>query len=218
MIARLMKTSTVVASTTLILVLASCSDTQHTHPGTPAPAVDVTRAPERVSWTTLSSGLAYPVSKVSGPQEMSPVPHRFEHSPQGAVLAAMTAHVFMAGAGDDLWPEVSRILLESGRGRDQWAQARALMSVTGTLADPPVFRGFKIVDYTHNSAVIDIAVDYPSHGLAMLPVQLSYSTGDWRVVVPTQEQAPDLTPVTDDTLRDKFTIFTPNDHAKEQHP
>lgn len=176
---------------------------------------DTSTAPV-AKWVTGPAGLSYPVSDTAGPASSSPVPHGFKESPQGAVVAAVISQVFISGADDELWPVVSQTLLEPGLGRDQWAQARALMSVgTEPLADPPVFRGFVVNGYTDSSAVVTLAVDYPNVGLAAMPVQMSRSSGDWKVVLPTQEQAPDLQEVTNDDFDQMFTAFGP-DEAQEK--
>lgn len=174
-------------------------------------AYDLTVAPGRTTWTVGPAGLQYPVSTTSGPFNHDSVPSGFEASPQGAVVAAITTQVFVAGADDETWPKVSQTLLEPGAGRDQWAQARALVSVNGTLDNPPVFRGFKIASYDPNEAVVTLAVDYPGNTLAAMPVQLSHSSGDWKVVLPTQDEAVDLTAITDTQLATDFVAYGPKE-------
>lgn len=165
--------------------------------------------PVGTTWVTGPVGLSYPVSGSDGPFELDPVPHGFSNTPQGAVIAAVVSQVFMAGAGDDLWPEVSRLLLEPGVGRDQWAQARAVLSVSDApLESPPVFRGYRIAQFSPDKAIVVLAVQY-SNMLAVLPVQMSGASGQWRVVVPPQTQAPDLTEITEQDLAADYTVFSP---------
>ena len=38
--------------------------------------------------------------------------------------------------------------------------------------------------------------------LTAYPVQLSFATGQWRVVIPPQDQAPDLEKITEEQLKD----------------
>lgn len=174
-------------------------------------AYDLTTAPSHTTWTVGPAGLYYPVSPTSGPFQEDPVPHDFEDSPQGAVVAAMTTQVFLAGADDETWPEVSQTLVEPGSGRDQWAQARALVSVNGTLDNPPMFKGFKIAAFDPNEAVVTLAVEYPGNTLAAMPVQLSHTSGDWKVVLPTQSEAVDLTAITEAQLATDFVAFGPKE-------
>ncbi|MCQ4626188.1 hypothetical protein KBX18_11640 [Corynebacterium sp. CCUG 69979] len=175
-------------------------------------AVDVKSAPANTVWVEGPAGLSYPVSDTAGPHENGPVPSGFEASPQGAVVAAITTQVFLSGADDELWPEVPKTLVEPGEGRNQWSQARALMSVSDErIENPPKFRGFKVNDYSDNAAVVSLAAEYTNGMIATLPVQLSRNSGDWRVVLPNQEQAPDLTEITEEDLAAEFTLFGPEE-------
>lgn len=200
-----------VISATAATSLAACSSDDRTEDG--AVAVDTQSAPANTVWVNGPAGLAYPVSESAGPHERGPVPSGFEHSPQGAVVAAITTQVFLAGADDELWPEVPKTLVEPGEGRNQWSQYRALTSVSGERIDnPPKFRGFKVSDYTDNSAVVALAAEYPNGMIAALPVQLSRNSGDWRVVLPNQDQAPDLTEISEEELAADFTPFGPQEN------
>lgn len=202
----------VVATALLGIGLTACAADEETV--NQEAAVDITSAPAATTWQDGPTGLAYPVSDEAGPVEMLPVPHEFADTAQGAVVAAIVAQVFMAGASDELWPEVSQVLLEPGPGRDQWAQARALMSVDQySQQNPPVFRGFQIAEYDGTGAVVVLAVEYPSGLLAALPVQMSRASGDWKAVLPTQEEAPDLQEITDDELVAWFTPFGPQEES-----
>ncbi|WP_342319206.1 hypothetical protein [Corynebacterium mayonis] len=172
----------------------------------------MTSAPAETQWVVGPAGLSYPVSEVAGPKEQAAVPHGFEPSPQGAVVAAIVSQVFMAGADDEMWPEVSQTLIEPGLGRNQWAQARGLMSVSDQPMDnPPVFKGFRVSDYSETDAVVMLAVEYPTVGLAAMPVQLSRASGDWKVVLPTQEDAPDLQELSAEDFDSNFTAFGPKE-------
>lgn len=176
----------------------------------PTANFDLEATPAETTWQSGPAGLSFPVSDVSGAEALTPVPHGFSADPQGAVIAAITTQVFMSGADDDSWPQVSQTLLEPGPGRDQWAQARALMTVTGEVENPPEFVGFRVEDFAPDAsrAVITLAVAYSPELTAALPVQLSRASGDWRVVLPTQDQAPDLTEISSADL-DGFVAFGP---------
>lgn len=192
--------------------LAACSSDDRTTEETQA-SVDTQAAPENTAWVEGPAGLFYPVSDTAGPHNRGPVPSGFEHSPQGAVVAAITTQVFLAGADDELWPEVPKTLVEPGEGRDQWSQARALMSVSGdAIATPPKFRGFKVNDYSDTSAIVSLVAEYTNGVVATMPVQLSHNSGDWKVVLPNQEQAPDLTEITEEELAADFTPFGPEEN------
>lgn len=190
----------------MTLLLASCSNSV---PDT-SPEWDLQTVPQQVTWIPGPAGLEYPISEISGPSTASPVPHGWSADPQGAVLAAMTSQIFLSGADDTLWPTMAQTLVEPGPGRDQWAQARALVSVEGTLDQAPVMQGFQVNEFSETDALVTVAARWPDGTMAGLPVQLSRSQGDWRVVLPTQDQAPDLTLLNGAQLAD-FTTFTPDE-------
>lgn len=186
-------------------LLAGCGSDVPEQQSPESAVVHTTTAPV-VSWRPGPSGLVVPVSSVDGPRESVPVPHGFSHSPQGAVLAAITAQAWMAGANDSTWPKVAEYLLEPGVGRTQWSQARALMSVDGVVADPARFVGFRFDSYSDDAAVVVVATRWSDGLVTAYPVQLSHATGSWRVVVPEQDKAPDMQELTEDQLKD-FVLF-----------
>lgn len=213
---RLLAALTIVCAVGMGLVACSSDDRSAQEAPQEQLAVDVTSAPAETQWVVGPAGLSYPVSAAAGPREQGVVPHGFEPSPQGAVVAAVVTQVFMSGADDETWPEVSQTLIEPGLGRNQWAQARGLMSVSDQPMDnPPVFRGFRVNDYSESSAVVTLAVSYPSGELAVLPVQLSRSSGDWKVVLPTQQDAPDLQEISEEELTTSFTAFGPREKGQQ---
>ena len=171
------------------------------------------RAPAGVRWVEGPSGLKTPESSAAGPGLHDPVPRKWNPNAHGALLAAVNTQVYMAGAPDEIYPDVVAKMLENSDGAMQWAQARGLMTVSGeTQQNPPEFVGFKFSEFTDDQAIIILAAKYPSEGdlLAAYPVQMSRSTGDWKAVVPTQDQAPDLTEITEDQLHDEFVAFGPS--------
>lgn len=197
----------IVSSVLIATLMSGCSANNSEEPPQQHP-VDVTTVAPLAVWEHGPSGLHTPISKVDGPLNDSPVPHEFSHSPQGAVLAAITAQIWMAGASDQLWPNVAQFLLEPGQGRDQWSQARALMSVKGVVDNPPEFVGFSFTEYSPVRAVVVLATRWPDESLTAYPVQLSHDTGQWRVVVPPQNAAPDLEKISDSDLA-RFVSFGP---------
>lgn len=164
-------------------------------------AVDLKQAPD-ASWDAVA-GIQSPVDSTDGPKHSEPVPHGYERTPQGAVQAAILGQVWLATADDETWPDVSSTMTAPGQGRDQWAQGRSLMSVSGEVANPPEFKGFYISDYDENNAQVVIATDYPDVGLTAYPVQLTWQD-DWKLVLPTLDTAPDLEEI--ESL-DGFTPF-----------
>ncbi len=164
-------------------------------------SVDLAKAPD-ASWEEVA-GIPAPVDSTDGPENSTPVPHGYTHTPQGAVQAAILGQVWMATADDETWPEVSSIMTAPGQGRDQWAQGRSLITVSGEVDNPPQFKGFYISDYDENNAQVVLATEYPDVGLTAYPVQLTWQD-DWKLVLPTLDTAPDLEEI--ESL-DGFTPF-----------
>lgn len=165
---------------------------------------DLTTAPE-ATWSTMA-GISVPRADEC-PEKTDPVAHGYSHTPQCAVVAAMTGQTLLATTGDTDWPEMANTVLAPGAGKDQWVQSRALMSVEGRVKDPATFVGFQFTDYSDDRAQVLLAVQWPDGELTAQPTQLAWQTGDWKLVLPTQQTAVDATEI--DTL-DGFTEFRPD--------
>lgn len=181
--------------TGVALALTSCGSNNDEQPAPSAeqPAVDLEAAPADASWSSVG-GLRAPVDSNDGPESTSPVPHGYAHTPQGAVQAAILGQTWMATADDNTWPEVASTMTAPGPGRDQWAQGRSLISVSGSVEKDQAanFKGFKITDYSDDKAQVLLAAEYPDVGLTVYPVQLRWQNDDWKLVLPDQDNAPDL--------------------------
>ncbi|PRQ11443.1 hypothetical protein C1Y63_06225 [Corynebacterium sp. 13CS0277] len=168
------------------------------------------REPLGVQWNAGPAGIQVPSGK-AGPNVPTPIPHGYQASTHGAVLAAMNAQAWLAGAGDDAYPLVIEYLLAPGDGALQWAQARSLLTVSDELqSNPPEFVGFQMEEPQGDDAVVVLAVRYPSGVIGAQPVQLSKASGGWRVVLPTQEQAVEMQEITEEQLEKNFVAFGPN--------
>lgn len=190
-----------VVATLLVACGGGDSDSDGSAPESAAP--DLQAAPADAKWESVA-GIKTPVETADGPRQGGKVPSGFEHTPQGAVVAAINAQVAMATADDDTWPEVSKVMLVDGPGRDQWAQGRSLMTVSGTVKDPAKFKGFRIADYKDELTTMVLAVEYPGVGLTAVPVQVTWQN-DWKAVLPTQQQAVQPKPI---KSMDGFTDFS----------
>lgn len=193
------------AVTALLTAGTACSSDEQE----PAPPVDTSAAPADLVWHTVA-GLEIPASRTDGPARMSP-PQGYSHTPQGAALAAANGQAALATAPDSVWPETVRTVTAPGLGRDQWAQARVLMSVSGAVEEEvaSTFSGFKIADYSSEKAIVLLATTTPSVAaeeplLTAYPVQLAWTGGDWKLVLPTQAEDIDAAEI--DTL-DGFTTW-----------
>ena len=199
------RTLTTVAVALLVTASACSNDEQ-----APPEVVDVESAPPDLTWRSVA-GLEVPTSREDGPARTSP-PQGYSHTPQGAALAAANGQVALATAPDTTWPEVVRTVTAPGPGRDQWAQARVLMSVSGAVDEEvaATFTGFKVTEYTPEKAIVLLATSTPPSAgeqqplLTAYPVQLAWTGEDWKVVLPTQADDVDAAEI--DSL-DGFTTW-----------
>lgn len=183
-----------VAATLLLVGSSGCSNDEQPQE---TAQTDVSAAPAELTWRSVA-GLQVPTSRVDGPARTSP-PQGYSRSPQGAALAAANGQAALATAPDDTWPEVVRTVTAPGPGRDQWAQARVLMSVSGAVEESvaATFSGFKVTEYSPDRAIVLVATSTPPEGggteplLTAYPVQLAWTGGDWKLVLPTQEDEVD---------------------------
>lgn len=190
-----------------VTVVTGCSSADDDNQDTEQTQPDTTSAPE-ADWYNYA-GIQVPRGK-QGPHTVDPVRYGYDHSPQGAVLAAINTQAQMALADEDTYPDVSRHSLAPSAGRDQWVQGRSLAEVHGDLdaATAPTFTGFRIDNYNDTDALVVLAADYPEVGMMAYPVQLSWISGDWRVVPAPQDAG--IAPVGIDSL-DGFTAFSAED-------
>ncbi|WP_256821435.1 hypothetical protein [Dietzia sp. Die43] len=195
-----MRSRTLVAAAGLVMALTACSADDAGTDGAESDP-DLTAAPE-ATWSQMA-GIAVPRADEC-PEETDPVEHGYAHTPQCAVIAAMTGQTLLATTGDNTWPQMASTILAPGPGKDQWAQARALMSVEGRVRNPAKFVGFQFTDYSQDRAQVLLAVEWPDGTLTAQPTQLAWQTGDWKLVLPTQQTAVDAVEL--DNL-DDFTEF-----------
>lgn len=187
----------------VVLAVAACGADDQAPASGGDGGPDLASAPE-ATWSPIG-GIAVP-SAEGCPEKTDPVDQGYAHTPQCAVIAAITGQTLLATTGDSDWPEMANTILAPGEGKDQWVQARALMSVEGRVPNPATFVGFRFSDYTADRAQVLLALEWPDGMLTAQPTQLAWQTGDWKLVLPTQQSAVDATEIT--TL-DGFTEFSP---------
>lgn len=186
---------TAAVATATVLLAGACGtgdDTDTPHDNVSAP--DFAAAPADVQWRTVA-GVSIPVSSVDGPTTTNGIVRSgYSKTPQGAVLAAINGQTALAVAGDRAWPEVVNTVTAPGPGRDEFAAARAGVTVSGNVPSgtAPVFVGFEVTDYGSDplSAAVSIAqrVGGEDGGLYSYPVALQWIADDWRIVLPTAEE------------------------------
>lgn len=180
------------ATTTLVLASAACGsdDSDPTEAATPE-TVDVTAAPEQVTWQTYQS-IALPVSAVSGPKATTPAASEYELTPQGAALAAVNTSVRISTAPDDQWAAQVRASVAPGAGRDDFMVNRAQLSISSgqTQADAlPHVRGYVVREYAEPNASVDIITSYSDGSVLSTTAQMLWRDGDWKLVLPNPDEA-----------------------------
>ncbi|MBY6413375.1 hypothetical protein HQ346_16900 [Rhodococcus sp. BP-252] len=186
---------TAAAAASAVLLSAACGSADDTDtPQGSVSAPDLSAAPADLQWRTVA-GVSIPVSSVDGPTTTTgTVRSGYSKTPQGAVLAAINGQTALAVAGDRAWPEVVNTVTAPGPGRDEFAAARAGVTVSGDVPSgtAPAFVGFKVTDYQSDplSAAVSIAqrVGGEDGGLYSYPVALQWIADDWRIVLPTAEE------------------------------
>lgn len=189
------------AAAALVVVTATACGSDNTDE---VAGPDLTSAPE-ATWSPMA-GIAVPRAEQC-PEKTEPVEHGYARTPQCAVIAAITGQTLLATTGDAEWPRMANTILAPGPGKDQWVQARALVSVEGRVRNPATFAGFRFTDYSDDRAQVLLAVEWPDGTLTAQPTQLAWQTGDWKLVLPTQQTAVDAAEI--DNL-DDFTKFGPD--------
>ena len=188
------RTLRIAATAATVLALAACgSGNDDTPTATPDAAPDLRSAPAELTWREVA-GVSVPTSRVDGPLAGTSVNRSgYAQTPQGAVLAAINGQTALAVADDRAWPEVVNTVTAPGPGRDEFAAARAAVTVSGSVpADAaPKFVGFEVTDYSNDplSAGVSVAQTIGTGTeLFSYPVALQWISGDWRIVLPTSEE------------------------------
>jgi len=155
-------------------------------PASAGEGVDLTAPPAEVTWSPYK-GIELPVSAVSGPTgQDSGAPTGYEHSPQGAALAAIQTTVRISVADDATWPDLVRVAVAPGPGRDAFSVNRVQLSVQGEAdaETKPTIRGYRIADYAEDKATVEVVASYPDDSIAETSVSVIRRDDDWKVVLP----------------------------------
>lgn len=140
-------------------------------------------APPEAEWAYQGT-TAYPSSEEFGPaaENVDGVRHCFQHSPQGALVAAANA---LVQAADPLvssaWAEY---FVSSGPNRAALL-AEAQAGGTANSADARMnIAGFRLLEYTGEGATVDIAVKGSADGAPVVGsfvYALIWDAGDWKL-------------------------------------
>lgn len=128
-----------------------------------------------------------PISEHDGPTDPTiPDAHGYQHSPQGAALAAIGSTIRMSVADDTQWPKVLRTLVASGTARDSWSVNRLQVSITAPVpeSDAPTVLGYRIGRYSADRAELSIVTRQSDGSLTSNAATVAWQDGDWRLVLP----------------------------------
>ncbi|MBF5000686.1 hypothetical protein IRT45_26460 [Nocardia sp. BSTN01] len=169
-----------------IATLTGCTGPgDHTAPpATPSLPADIHAAPTNVT-SSVYQGISLPVADEGPHMVTGAVAAGFTHTPAGAALAAIQAIVRMSLAPDDQWDLVGQQMLAPGAGRDDWAVARAQMSITTpATGTPPKILGYRITGYTPDRADTAIYTQQPDTSLTCNTATVIWQAGDWKLLLP----------------------------------
>jgi len=135
-------------------------------------------APPAVTWQ-FDADMLIPLQAAGGPATTASngVRSCFAHSPTGAVLAALV--LLGQIRNPDLTEAVLKTRVLPGPGLNR-ALAEARDTSTPTARGQVQFAGFKVIDYTRQRAIIQVAAELNDTNIASLPVTMVWSKGDWK--------------------------------------
>lgn len=170
--------------------LLACSGHDTSGSAQPSATVVTVTAPTGLRWQSFQ-GVDLPVAD-QGPERIDgPVASGFDRSPAGAALAAIHSTVRMSIATDNQWAMVGHSMLAPGPGRDNWATARAQISITAPITSgAPKVEGYVIVHYSLDASDVDIYTIHPDNSITRNNARVLWQGGDWRLHIPEDATSP----------------------------
>jgi hypothetical protein len=146
---------------------------------------DLSAAPTDVRWQPFQ-GVPLPHTGQGPRSTADGAATRFEHSPRGAAIAALTHSVRLAVAADTQWAKVAAGEVVPGAAKDEWAINRVQLSITGPAAPEfaPRLLGYKITGYTDRHSTVDVYTEYSDRSKAVHHTAVEWFGEDWRLRLP----------------------------------
>ncbi|KXO95787.1 hypothetical protein AXK56_16375 [Tsukamurella pulmonis] len=181
-----MKRRPALAAAAGVLCVAAIGTAVHLNQASTGPAaLDLAAPPTNVRWVTFQ-GMQIPEAN-EGPHNASAVaPTGYDRSPAGAALAAINATVRMSVADRDQWPDVSRLNLAPGPGRERFAVNRVQVSMDRPVAPGDAERviGYRVRAFNEAGANVDIFTEAPDTSKLVTFTQVAWTHNqDWGLVV-----------------------------------
>lgn len=155
-------------------------------PSLAAPADAKLTAPPKVTWE--QSGLnAYPASEEHGPKPIDGIRTCYSHTPEGALLSATSATVYLSDS--EQYPEWLEWGIAQGPKHDAYVEKGKTGAETELRNGQGSVRlrilGYKLLEYTGDTAYLDIAAELTTSegdaGYIANTVHLVWQNGDWRI-------------------------------------
>lgn len=148
-------------------------------------------------WWTRFEGVALPFSPSVGPLSVKgDIARCYAHTPRGALLAAVQISVRLDRS--EKWQTILERQVVAGEGKAAYARVRASSKVV-PAKEAAQFRGFRIVSYTPQSAVVGTVSLDPVRGKRMARTTTVEWDGEWKLV-PTSDGASGSVPRAVDSL------------------
>lgn len=161
------------------------ADPEHT----PAAPVNWGTAPTGIKGVSFQ-GIVLPTAKEGPRSQIGAAVGGFDQSPVGAALAAIHATARMSIATDAQWPLVVQQMIAPGPARDEWAIARAQISITAAiLGEAPKIIGYRVTKFTNDSSEIDIYTLQSDLSVTRNIANVVWQYSDWRLRLPDQPRA-----------------------------
>ncbi|MFJ3825992.1 hypothetical protein [Streptomyces nodosus] len=138
-------------------------------------------APIGLSWKKFGP-INLPASKDAGPAVIDgQVARCYAHTPRGALLALTNISIRSANGPD--WREVVAQQVYPNEAQEVFEQGVAASRVDQTSDFPsstPTLAGYKLISYTPDTAVIDLAFDTPGGMVLTMVLTARWHEGDWK--------------------------------------
>lgn len=145
-------------------------------------SVDLSAPPTNVTWQQVGPASAPKADQGPVKTGSSGEAVGFEHSPQGAGLAAMNTPLRVSLASDQSWPVVIRESVVSNPARDELVNDRASYSVKEFDRDlAPQLAGYRITDWSEQAADVEVFASYSDQSKSSSFYRVVWSAGDWKL-------------------------------------
>ncbi|MFE2997391.1 hypothetical protein ACFXG4_20545 [Nocardia sp. NPDC059246] len=150
------------------------------------PPVDLRAAPTGLK-SVAFQGILLPSANEGPHSQTGAAVGGFDQSPIGAALAAIQATVRISIATDMQWPIVVQQMVAPGPARDEWAVARAQLSITAAISgEAPRIIAYRVAKFANDASDIEIYTRQPDESVTCNTATVIWQAADWRLRLPDQ--------------------------------